>query len=167
MKNFAEQKDWGRDKQSKQFIFREIKYNKPYPFPDNFFDAISLKMVIHHIKNIDFTLNEIKRILKKNGLLIMIEHDGFTPIDYMLFDIEHGLYINVYNDDSLTEEFSKLSKDTKKPDLGFIKYRDWVEYDNLFNKYGFEYKSASLFSEHIYSDILPSRIMSAYYTLNK
>ena len=33
------------------------------------FDLITIKMVLHHVKNYDFTLNEITRILKKDGLL--------------------------------------------------------------------------------------------------
>ena len=167
LSNFAEQKDWGRDKTNKQFIFNEIKYNKPYPYEDNFFDVISLKMVIHHIKNIDFTLNEIKRILKKDGLLILIDHDSFTYIDYMLCDIEHGLYMNVFNEDSFAEEYTKQGHKSHKPlnDLGFIKYRDWVEFDNLISKYGFQYERFHLFSEHIYYDVAPTRITAGYYSL--
>mgnify|MGYP000149983215 CR=1 FL=1 len=37
------------------------------------------------------------RILKNGGLLLVVDHDSFTSAYYMLKDIEHGLYMNVYN----------------------------------------------------------------------
>jgi len=41
------------------------------PFEDNSFDAIICFQVIEHISNIDFTLSECKRVLKKGGLLLI------------------------------------------------------------------------------------------------
>ena len=95
--DFSEQGDWGRNKFTDKFTFKKLQYDDPYPFEDNTFDLITIKMVLHHVKNYDFTLNEIIRILKINGLLIIVEHDAFTYADYMLNDIEHGFYLNVFN----------------------------------------------------------------------
>ncbi len=162
LENFAEQKDWDRNKQNNQFIFKTIEENKKYPFEDNFFDMISLKMVLHHIKNPKFLFEEIKRILKKDGLLIIIEHDSFTYADFMINDIEHGLYMNVFNDDTQLEETSKINND-----LGYVKYFNWIELDNLTNKYGFEYTSADVLSEHINFNVLPTRTFWVIYKLTK
>jgi|GEM_PF-5296185 len=41
------------------------------PFPDNYFDVIISKHVLHHIPNLDKTLNEAHRCLKKDGVLII------------------------------------------------------------------------------------------------
>ncbi len=165
MENFAEQKDWNRDVNNKEFIFKTIEENKPYPFDDNFFNVISMKMVLHHVKDVEFLFKEITRILKKNGLLIILEHDSFTYADYMLNDIEHGFYMNVFIEQSPIEEFSKKHKSKNK--LGYVKYTDWIELDNLLYKYNLKYVAADIFSESVYYSITPSRTFSVIYKLNK
>lgn len=162
LENFAEQKDWNRDVDNQQFIFKSIKENQPYPFPDNFFNIITIKMVLHHIKDIDFVFREITRILKKDGILIILEHDSFTYADYMLNDIEHGFYMNVFDENSPIEEYSKT-----KNKLGYVKYNDWIELDNLVNKYNLEYVNAEVFSESITYSVTPSRTFWVIYKLNK
>ena len=165
LENFAEQKDWNRDVNNQEFIFKTIEENKPYPFDDNFFNIISMKMVLHHVKDAEFLFKEITRMLKKNGLLIILEHDSFTYADYMLNDIEHGFYMNVFNGNSPIEEFSTKNKSKNK--LGFVKYTDWVELDNLLDRYNLEYVSANNFSDSVYYSVTPSRTFWVIYKLNK
>ncbi len=158
--NFSEQGDWNRDKNKDKLTFHSIKPNEKYPFEDNMFEIITMKMVLHHIKNIDFTFKEIKRILKKNGFLIIIDHDAFTYVDYMLADIEHGFYINVYNEDSYTEDYKKSNK-TSKNSIDIAKYYDWIEISHLMNKYGFRYSRGDILSDHINTDVASTR--ASYY----
>ncbi|MBW6451238.1 MAG: class I SAM-dependent methyltransferase [DPANN group archaeon] len=56
-----------------------ILNNKSLPFEDNYFDCITLLAVIEHLDNSTFLniLKECKRVLKKDGLLIMT-----TPTSY-------------------------------------------------------------------------------------
>jgi ubiquinone/menaquinone biosynthesis C-methylase UbiE len=168
--NFAEQKDWNRNKNNQKFIFQTIQEDKKYPFEDHFFDIITVKMVLHHIKNLNFLFEEIKRILKNNGLLIIIEHSSFTYADFMLNDIEHGLYMNVFSQDSLFEEFSsKKNKENNKEihNLGNVKYFSWIELDNITNNYGFQYIKADILYENVNFNVQPTRTFWSIYQIKK
>jgi ubiquinone/menaquinone biosynthesis C-methylase UbiE len=170
--NFSEQGNWNRNKNPSNFIFKELENDKSYPFEDNFFDIITMKMVLHHIDNVDFTFKEISRILKNNGILIIIEHDAFTYADYMLNDIEHAFYINVFNENSLIEDYSSVSK-KKKSDrkviksLDVVKYYDWVELDNLLMKYNFTYQIGNMLQDHIKADTSATRVKFNIYKFSK
>jgi len=52
----------------------KIETFKQFPFDDNFFDVIIFDQVIEHIslKEIDFCLSELQRVLKKEGKMILI-----------------------------------------------------------------------------------------------
>lgn len=41
------------------------------PFPDNFFDVVVAGEVIEHILNVDFLMEEIKRVLKTHGFTVI------------------------------------------------------------------------------------------------
>ena len=55
---------------------------KKIPFKDNFFDAILLSCVLHHILPDDREqiLRESLRVLKKTGHLFIFEHNPFNPL---------------------------------------------------------------------------------------
>lgn len=163
--NFSEQGDWERKKLSNKFVFKELEKNKPYPFEDNSIDIITMKMVLHHIDNLDFTVNEINRILKKKGILIIIDHTAFTYVDYMLADIEHGLYINVYNRESALEDYTYTSKKNKsnKKSIDIVKYYDFPELDFVMSKYNLHYKATDIFTEHIYKTSTATKAIYTFY----
>lgn len=81
------------------FNFKYIEEN-PYrvPYPDNYFDCITCILALHHIKDIQTTLKELKRILKKGGLIIIIEHDIWTDYDNIIIELQHKIYRHVYNE---------------------------------------------------------------------
>ncbi len=165
--NFSEQKDWGRAKFSDKFIFKELQYNKPYPFEDNYFDLITIKMVLHHVTNFDFTLKELVRIMKINGSLIVVEHDAFSYADYMLNDIEHGFYINVFDENNVEEDYLNLKAKSvykENESIGIHRYYSWPELDFHLRRHGFEYIRKQLYSNHINFSLNPSR---AYFYLYK
>jgi ubiquinone/menaquinone biosynthesis C-methylase UbiE len=161
---FSEQGDWNRKSLIDKFIFKELEKNKPYPFEDDSIDIITMKMVLHHVDNMDFTFKEINRILKKNGILIIIDHAAFTYVDYMLADIEHGLYINVYNIESELEKYRYTKKeDEDKKDIDVIKYYDFPELDFVMSKYNLIFKATDIFSEHIYKSPSATRTIYTMY----
>ena len=43
-------------------------YRKSLPFSDNYFDIIIANHMLYHVKNINITLSEIRRVLKDTGL---------------------------------------------------------------------------------------------------
>lgn len=53
------------------------------PFPDNYFDVVFSKSVIEHIENTEHYINEMKRVLKKGGLLLILAPDWETQ--YIIF----------------------------------------------------------------------------------
>ncbi len=164
--DFSEKGDWGRHRNIDKFTFKELTYNEPYPFDDNTFDLITIKMVLHHVDNLDFTLKEIKRILKINGTLIIVEHDAFTYADYMINDIEHGFYVNVFDQNTSEENFldSKFRNLESKKSIGIHKYYSWVEISYNLRKSGFEYIRKQLYSNNINYTMSASR---AYFYLYK
>lgn len=51
-----------------------IDFDKPLPFKSDFFEVVLMIDSIEHVKSRESTIKEVKRILKKDGLLIV-----FTP----------------------------------------------------------------------------------------
>ena len=86
-------------------------------------------MVLHHIPDLKFVLQELKRILKKDGILLIREHDLFTYGDYMLADIEHFKFDFIYKNFSL--------KNTIKY-LDITNYYNYLEWDYILLQNGFK-----------------------------
>ena len=45
------------------------------PFPEEYFDKIIVSFSFHHFPNQDRSLEEMKRVLKLNGMLVIVESD--------------------------------------------------------------------------------------------
>jgi SAM-dependent methyltransferase len=51
------------------------------PFADNTFDGVYLKDLLHHIRSgVDNTLEEIKRVTKPSGKIVILEANRYNPI---------------------------------------------------------------------------------------
>jgi ubiquinone/menaquinone biosynthesis C-methylase UbiE len=61
------------------------------------FDLITCNFVLHHIEDLGAAMVEIKRVLKPNGYLLIMEHDMYTDMDHMLLDIQHMIYATLYD----------------------------------------------------------------------
>lgn len=57
--------------------------NEKLPFPDESFDVVFSKSVIEHISNTEHYMSEMKRVLKKGGLLLLLVPDWETQ--YFIF----------------------------------------------------------------------------------
>lgn len=115
------------------FNFKFIKQNNILDFDDNTFDFITCILSLHHIKNLDVTLKEIYRILKSNGILLIIEHDNYDSNDDMIIDILH-LFHAYFND--------KNYNYIKEPLYG--KYLNFVEWDYLMMQNNFIYVKGNI-----------------------
>ena len=79
--DIIEHKEW------EIFKSRKIKFQKAsstkLPFKDNAFDGVYLKDLLHHIKGINKTFEEIKRVTKANGDIVIVEANRYNPIFYV------------------------------------------------------------------------------------
>ena len=92
-------------KENKPSIQTEYIDGKQFPFEDNSFNLISCIMSIHHFEYKNDMLNEIQRVLKPNGVLIIREHE-FDGSDELrsLIDLEHAIYANVLDKQNTNKE---------------------------------------------------------------
>lgn len=123
------------------------------PYSNDSFDLITAFMVLHHTKNLDTMLNEIVRTLKKGAIFIIREHDSFTEFDYIINEIEHGLWEIIHEG---------VSYDDFKKDY-YGKYHDWLEWDFILKKYGLKHIYANYESTSIVWNVSPTRYFDAIY----
>ena len=113
-KFFKSSKCWGCDiqewsefsdnrKRSSLCEFTPISENQELPYEDNFFHFIIVSHVLHHIKNRDFVLRELHRILSKDGFLIVLEHDSVDNLDKYIIEAYHVLYMYISNPSLFSE----------------------------------------------------------------
>jgi ubiquinone/menaquinone biosynthesis C-methylase UbiE len=118
---------YGGNRNGNKFIFTQITENEKLPFDTEQFALVTSTMVLHHIKNLNFALKELHRIISKGGYLYIEEHTAYDNYDKLICDIEHALYECVKRDES--ERFYKSF---------YSKYYDYLEWNYILNNYGFE-----------------------------
>jgi ubiquinone/menaquinone biosynthesis C-methylase UbiE len=109
---------YGESKTKIPFQFEPI-INGHLNYPDNSFDFITCIFTLHHILAMEDFIDEIHRILKPNGRIMIIEHSVYTDYDKILIHIQHLLYSGLY--DSRTD------------------YIENPDYINLFNMYEWDF----------------------------
>ena len=122
----ADIKEWGPYVKERKigFPFKFIKRN-PYkiPYKSKSFNCILLSLVLHHSENLVETINECKRLLDDNGIIIIIEHDIWNDLDNMIINIQHKIYPLLFNEPTC-------------PRIG--QYYNFYEWDIIFEKCGME-----------------------------
>ena len=150
--------------------FDEVKYNNkkykinhkfihyieaghPLEFKDNSMSLVSNINVLHHVKDLKFFIQEMHRVTKKGGIYMVMEHDVFNYADVMLCDIEHMMYMSVYD--------NKVNKDAIKN--FYTRYRNWVEWSVLITSIGFKFIKKSFEFRSIDMEMQPTKHLMLYY----
>lgn len=104
------------------------------PFDDNYFDVISCIMSIHHFEHKDKMLNEIERVLKPNGLLLIREHEYDNSKELKdLIDLEHALYATVIHEKMGIDEINNFWKTYIGEYFSFKELKEYLIKRNIFS----------------------------------
>ena len=66
----GDEETYNKHKSNLPFIRKYLPPQEKIPFPDEYFDFIYSNQVFEHIKDINFILDELNRILKKDGVMV-------------------------------------------------------------------------------------------------
>lgn len=105
-----------------------LNENEQLPFNDEEFSLITCFQSLHHMKNLDSRLKDIKRIIKRGGYLIIREHDCCDDNMKMLIDIEHCIFelvLKEYNQQFVNEYYAD--------------YKSKYQWSDIFCSLGFKY----------------------------
>ncbi len=139
---------WGNftsDARPKSINFIELAENKILPIKSGEFDLVSFFMVLHHVKDLELMMREVRRITRSGGYVIIREHDCRNYADAMLIDIEHMLF-------DIAERNNMESKETY-----YGKYYNIIEWAYMFDKYGFDAIYTEYVSDSVNFEITPTR----------
>jgi ubiquinone/menaquinone biosynthesis C-methylase UbiE len=150
----ADINNWGPYNQKEythKFNFIQISEDK-IDIKDDSIDLISCILMLHHVKNLDIFIKEIKKKLKKDGILLIIEHNNYDDYDNLILDVLHLLYGYLYD---------KNNRYLIKPDWAF--YYNSYEWNYILDKNGFVIiETNSLFTE-LSNDIRYDNLFYSFY----
>lgn len=120
--------------QNSEFVFSQYD-GKILPYSDNSFDLITCMMVLHHIPedNLPKLIQEINRVMKPNGVLILREHDVSTSTSKKqtcLLNLMHDFYDYVWSDNPITHSEQWVAH-----------YKSNQEWTTILKRSGFELRS--------------------------
>lgn len=145
---------WGPYNQKKydhKFNFIKIK-NEKIDIESNSFDFVTCILMLHHVKNLDVLLEEIKRILKPNGILLIIEHNNYDDYDNLILDILHMLYGYLYD---------KNNRYLSNPD--YAKYYNSFMWNFILNKKNFKLIETNPLFTELSNDIRYDNLFYSFY----
>jgi len=168
-----------------QDIFKKVNFQvmnvKKLSFPDNYFDVVICIDVLEHLykEEAEIALSEIKRVLKKNGLLFLQ-----TDVNRLLYDYTYKYYIFPMNR-ILTKadqfvrgiSYKPLPKDPRAPEekTQHVNEPTYSYLKKLFAKFNFKgkieteigyIKPTKSIKAIIYNALIAFYPLSALYPLN-
>ena len=89
---------------------------KLLPYQDNYFDIVFSACVFHHIPQVSYSdiFQEIKRVLKPNGIFVIFEHNPLNPLTL------HAVNTCPFDENAVLIKSNKLKH--KLADAGFQSY---------------------------------------------
>ena len=92
-------------------VYFGLSISEVLPFRDNSFDCVFIFAVLHHLQNVDKTIAEAHRVLKKNGKCIVIEPNILNPAMFLFLCFKkHERGILSLSRFTLEKKFQKLFK---------------------------------------------------------
>lgn len=68
--------------------------NKPFPFPDNYFDEVYSSCLLEHLTNLENFVSECYRVLKNHGdLYVHTDNAGYLPF-HLFKTHEHNAFLD-------------------------------------------------------------------------
>jgi len=124
----ADVREWMEDTNLKRtemsYTFSDVT-DQTIDYVDNHFDLITVYHVLHHIPTYKQSYDELLRVLKPNGILILREHDYTNKkVHRYLIDIEHMIWSIVMNGNSYDQYVAEY----------YGKYRSEEQWKQLFCK---------------------------------
>lgn len=119
----------------------------------NSVDVATCILMLHHVNNLNNIIKEIKRILKPNGILILIEHNNYDDYDNLILDILHMLYGYLYD---------KNNRYLADPDYAL--YFNSFIWDYIWNKHNFQLLHSNVLFTELSNDI---RYDNLFYSIYK
>ena len=150
----ADISNWGPYNQKKyNHKFKFVKINdEKIDIEDNSMDFCTCILTLHHVEKMEKFIKDIKRILKPNGILLLIEHNNYDDYDNLTLDILHMLYGYLYD---------KNNRYLSNPD--YAQYHNSVEWNYIMEKNDFNLlESNSLFTE-LSNDIRYDNVFYSWY----
>ena len=99
--------EWSGEKWKPRADITFVHYNNMDKIPSNSIDLITIFHVLHHINPNDYPniIDTFNRILSKDGVIILYEHNSYHEPFSLLIDLEHMLYDVVTSKKMTYEEF--------------------------------------------------------------
>lgn len=136
--------------QKKGFKIKIADLHSTFPYPKNTFDTVTAGEIIEHIYDTDFFLEEIKRILKPNGFLVL-STPNIATIGRRLM---------------LLSGVNSLIETSLDHSAGHIRYFTKKSLEDLLKKHGFKiikftsdsvnFTNSNLLKSHILAKIFPT-----------
>ena len=97
---------------------------KGIQFPDNFFDVVYEKTLLEHLRNPGYHLEEIFRVLKPKGKLILItDYAGCSR--YYLFGTHEGRYEKKHKDNPDDRHYAIFTKSHIRNHLAKVGFKNF------------------------------------------
>ena len=133
----ADVDDWAGEKWEPRNDITWIHASKLQKIPSNKIDLITIQHVMHHINAKKFSdlIEEFNRILTKNGVIVLYEHNTHNDNMSTIVDLEHLLF------DVVVSKKTSYSNFLKTNYMEYFKINQWKK---IFSKYFKSYKIIEL-----------------------
>ncbi len=109
-----------------------IKDNGNIDYPDEYFDLVTCWNFFEKIQNMNLLLKELRRITKKNGLILIYYKVTFSKEDYYLYCINE--VIKYFKN----KTFNKKEWKIYLKNYSFNRFLNFTEWNSIFYEYGFK-----------------------------
>jgi SAM-dependent methyltransferase len=118
-----------KKKQYDNILYTMLNENQKLPYANESFNSISCLQVFHHLEFLNSHLEELYRVMKHGGILIIKEHDCDNLSTQLLIDIEHMIH----------EYVEPEIPNTKILNNYVAFYKSFIELDYILKLIGFKF----------------------------